>query len=112
MPDLGEEWRPSTAKLIVVPDEDTRRMRIHVDPLHPDAWRAAPYYARLKHWSEIAVRNRMLVVVHIGRRAIVVLPGEEIDLGIMSNEDAIQVAEEAGPHGTAYRVAKVLLQQG
>jgi hypothetical protein len=80
-PKLGEEWRPSISRIVLVAQQGTNRLVAHVDPGRPDAWRRAPYHARLREWARAAAQTRGEVIVHIGRRAMAILPDHEIDLG-------------------------------
>jgi hypothetical protein len=107
MKDLTEEWRPSVSKLIPVVDAECRQMRIHVDPDHPDAWKAQPYYERLKQWARISVSQRMLVVVRIGELAVVVLPDKDVELGVLGDDEVIMVEQTKGPSGNSIHVTKV-----
>ncbi len=107
MKDLTEEWRPSVSKLIPVVDAECRQMRIHVDPEHPDAWKAKPYYERLKQWARISVSQRMLVVVRIGELAVVVLPDKDVELGVLEDDEVIMVEQTTGPSGNSIQVTKV-----
>jgi hypothetical protein len=107
MKDLAEAWRPAISKLIVVPDEEARQMRVHVDPEHPDAWRVSPYYERLKEWARVSVSERMLVVVRIGAEAIVVLPDREVELGILEDDEIVKVEETKGSAGVSLQVTKI-----
>jgi hypothetical protein len=43
---LGEEWKPSVAKMIVTGGGTNYRTQVQVDPGTPDAWRREPYYSQ------------------------------------------------------------------
>lgn len=98
MKDLGEEWRPSQSKLILLFDGEDNRVRVHVDADHPDAWRREPYYSKLKQWAVIAIPHRTQIIVRVGDHAFAILPERDIDLGIMGEDDVI-VTEETESAG-------------
>jgi hypothetical protein len=79
--DLGEEWRPDRAKLLLA-REAGGRIVVHCDAAAPGAWRRAPYYARIKAWAtKRADGSRQEVVVLTGNRITFLAPEGEFDLG-------------------------------
>jgi hypothetical protein len=92
LPWLGDEWRPTTAKLVVC-SESGNCIAVHVDPSFPANWRKEPYYSQLKKWSAMGVDNGMQVVVYIKDRATVILPNKEVELGLVAHDDIITVVE-------------------
>ena len=46
-------------------------------------------------------------MVVIGKRAIVVLPDREVDLGIMGDDDRIVTVREETPFGTRFNALKL-----
>lgn len=46
--ELGEAWRPSTARFLIRNEPSQGRLCIDVDPGRPDAWKAAAYYPTIK----------------------------------------------------------------
>lgn len=97
--ELGEHWRPNRCKLVVVAELEGTRLAIYVDPGSPSAWRTEPYYSEMKQWAAAAVPSMGQVVVMIGRRAIVILPEEDADLGIIAEDDRIVTSEARSPSG-------------
>jgi hypothetical protein len=93
LPSLGEEWKPSTSRLIISREVSKTRLDIHVDPGRPDAWRRQPYYGVIKQWSQHAVTQREQVVVIVGERTIVILPDHDVDLGVMAADEMIAIVE-------------------
>jgi hypothetical protein len=86
---LGDEWRPTRAKMVVAWEpigEATRHAwcNIGVDPGSPDAWRRDPYRSQIRAWAlnglravnGIAIYTRVLV----GPRVFVVLPDQEVEV--------------------------------
>jgi hypothetical protein len=86
---LSEDWKPSVSKFVLFTELPTKRITIHMDSNRSDTWKKEPYYSQLKKWSRaIAPMNRQ-VVIFIGKRAIVILPDEDADLGIVSTDERI-----------------------
>jgi len=106
--DIGPEWRPEKSKMVLVVEADGRRIALHVDPARPQAWRQEPYYSQLKTWAAHAPEASRQVVVYIKDRAIVLLPGKEVDLGVMARGDQIVVSPSVtaagGKDWRAFRV--------
>lgn len=86
---LGPEWRPDRAKFVMCPTTDGSTLLIQVDPGAPDAWRRAPYHARLRDWSRAASETRRQIVVMNGDRATIVLPDRDVALGVVGEGDRI-----------------------
>ena len=107
LPSIGEAWKPSKSKIILTAENDGNRVLALVDPGRPDAWRKEPFYSQLKAWAEAAAPHAGQVVVRINRRAIVILPGEDVDLGDVGPDEAIVTETSQGPTGPTYRVLKL-----
>jgi len=107
MKDLDEQWRPAVSKLILVFDGEDNRVRVHVDPDYPDAWRAEPYYSKLKQWAVVAAPHRTQIIVRIQDHVIAILPDRDIDLGILEQGDVIVTEETETPDGVRLNILKV-----
>lgn len=105
--DLGEEWAPRVSKIVLAVTTNGLRLAAHVDPQRPDAWRKEPYYSQLKRWAEKALPRRGQVVVRIARRAIVLFPDKEVDLGIVGDEEHIVTSEHNISGRTEYQAHKI-----
>jgi Fe-S-cluster containining protein len=108
-PSLSEDWKPSHSRLMVTADAIENRITVHVDPARPDAWRRHPYYGTMKDWSRHAAGNQGQVVVTIGKRAIVIFPDRDVDLGVMGADELIVTGQRrsaAGVYLEAYVVAR------
>src|SRR5579864_223479 len=68
-PQLGPEWRPMTAKMLIL-QETPRQIAVYVDTGSPTAWRREPYYGQLKTWARAGVERGTQVVAYIKNRAI------------------------------------------
>jgi hypothetical protein len=106
-PDLGEEWRPSASKIVLVAELDGRRLAAHIDKSRPAAWRSEPFYSKLKEWASVAAEDQRQVVVCVGARAIVILPDRDIDLGIIGPDELIVTQERRTPEGTLLEAFKM-----
>ena len=92
-PMLGERWFPARSKMVVAAEDDGERIVIHVDPARPNAWREQPYYGDIKKWAALAAPDLRQVVVSVGKRSIVVLPEEDVDLGTVAEDERIVIGE-------------------
>ena len=104
---LTEAWRPSKCKIVLTVELGGKRMVAHVDPSRANAWKAEPYYGQLKRWARLAVPKRDQVVVCIGRRAIVILPDKDVDLGVIGDDEEIVTREIETPTGFELRPMKI-----
>jgi hypothetical protein len=102
-PRLGEEWRPSKSKIVLVAELGGRRIAAHVDPQRPDAWRQEPYYSQLKAW---AASGDIQITAQVGRRVTVLLADDDIDLGFVAEDERIVTRRVATPAGIRSEVAK------
>ncbi len=69
-PRLGEEWRPSKSRLMILGKDDGHTVLVMVDPDRPDAWKKEPYLASFHNWSQ-----RLNVVINVGARQYIVKDG-------------------------------------
>lgn len=98
---LGEEWRPADCMMVINYEDDKKRTNILVDPEHPQAWRAAPFYQQIKTWAGEVLRNRGHLVVWEGEIAIVVLPDRDVNLGEVSDRNIVVMGRDT-PNGPEY----------
>lgn len=104
-PNLGDEWRPRDAKMMVSFDAVSNRVVVHVDPSRSDAWKKQPHYRQIKNMAMQALRNQGHLLVWQGREAIVVLPDRDVSLGNNADDIVVVVTEKRGPMGVTYDVA-------
>ena len=107
---LGPEWKPERAKFALVKTEGGRRLTALTDPGFPAAWRRSPYYENLKRWAVDAARRApevYLVDVLIGQRSIVILPDRDVDVGVLGNDEALQLRYSTLTTGRTIEVCKV-----
>jgi len=92
--EFGPEWRPTTSKMVIAAEGDGNRITLYVDPSFPTNWRKEPYYSHLANLAVQLAQQKMQLLVLINNRAIVLLPGKEVDLGQCDREDQILVYED------------------
>jgi hypothetical protein len=106
-PELGEEWKPSRSKIVLVTEKDGNRIIAKVDPQQPDAWKRRPYYQQLKEWAARSVPFRGQVIAAIGQRMYMIFPDRDVDLGIVDPDDLIVVDQVRTPAGVRWEAAKI-----
>jgi hypothetical protein len=104
---LGDEWRPTKAKMVLSAEADGNRIAAHVDPAFPNAWREEPYYGALKQLARDAVDTEGQVVVYLKKRVIVVLPDQDIELGELAPGDRIIVGAKETSNGRVFEASKI-----
>jgi hypothetical protein len=70
-PALGEHWKPSKCKMVVVFEDYTNTLVIHVDPDRPHTWREEPFRSDLRQWIKAAGHTQRQVIVWQGNSKIV-----------------------------------------
>jgi hypothetical protein len=95
---LSDEWHPVRARFLITREGD--ELTLYVDRAAPEAWTKPPYYGLIKHWARDP--QSRLVLVRIGKRTIVVLPGIDVDLGATEPGDRIEWFARRGPQGLEY----------
>ena len=107
---LGEEWKPSISKIMLMPeqaDDGTERIVAHVHPQRSDVWKKEPFYSALKQMAVDVVPFRGQVVVYIRDRVIVILPNKDVDLGIVDDDHRIVTVETQSPWGIELDARKI-----
>lgn len=106
-PGLGPEWKPDKSKMVLNLELDGQRLAAHVDASTPGAWRRSPYYEVLKRWSAEAVANHRQVSVWIGQHCIVILPDQDIDLGLVAPDEVVVSTTAMTPQGPVHGATKM-----
>ena len=107
MPEVDERWKPSVCKFVISAQDNGMKLKVAVDPSRPDAWRKEPFYSYFKNWiRHSAVAGGELVVL-IGKRAIVVLPDRDVDLGICGEDECVVIARSYTPLGLHFDALKL-----
>lgn len=97
-PEMPHRFRPDQTKVVLDQDHGGRRLLARCDPANPLAWKRQPIYGALKgyaadHWGP----GGRIVMAVAGRRAWLLTPKEDIDLGEIDPSARVEVAE--GPDG-------------
>jgi hypothetical protein len=94
-PDLGPEWKPDEAHLIVriLNAGQIPCLVINVDDSYPAAWRRPDIYRQLK---QFAGSGRGFVHVQIGRHHIVFIGEREIDMGLLAVDEEAKISLRGG----------------
>lgn len=101
---LAEHWFPARSKMVVCINQAVGRIEIHVDAGRTAAWRSEPYYGEIKQWARAAAAERGQILVCLPDRTIVVLPDEDVDLGLLTADDRIVLTEVMTASGPSQRV--------
>ena len=100
---FGPHWKPSRSKLVVTTSQDG--LEIRCDPGFPDAWRRQPYHGEIRNLAASGEAHDISVLVMAEKRMILVLPGREFDLGVVSVDERI-VREYEGDRVVGATVVK------
>ena len=114
-PGLGPEWKPEVAKFAIFVRNGGTRITAHVDAGHPGAWRREPYYKTFKAWAAKAIAQRPqmhMVDVMIGERTTVILPGRDVEVGIIAADEAVQPRPSYDRNGRNRRCARHQARDG
>jgi hypothetical protein len=71
---MGEHWKPSRCKMVVVLEEHVNELVIHTDPARPQAWRREPFHADIRRWARVGAGRGLRVVVWEDDRKIIISP--------------------------------------
>jgi hypothetical protein len=80
---------------MVIELEDGGRLLIRVDESTPNVWRTKPFYDDIKSWAWMALQNEQQIATLIGRKMIMIFPSQDIDCGIVHEDEAIVTAERS-----------------
>jgi hypothetical protein len=108
--DFGDEWHPQRSKMVLFASGFVNRLGIHVDPGFPSAWRQEPYFSQLKQLARDGIEHQRQVVVYLKDRAIVILPHDEVDLGVLAPDDHIMVSQ-SGRYARKVPLSEIPLEQ-
>jgi hypothetical protein len=77
----------------------------YVDPGFPAAWRKEPYYSALKGLATEGIEHdkQVPVYVDIRGRTFVLLPNDDVDLGVLAPDDRIVIRRRAGQGWEAFK---------
>jgi Fe-S-cluster containining protein len=109
-PNLGPEWKPEACRFVLSVDPVHKALRVTVDPGMPLAWKQAPYYSRLKQFSESFFRQDQKILLDLRGKITVILPDREVPLGEVAPGEEIVVWREGSAYGARVRRGPELAQ--
>lgn len=104
---VGDEWKPSDCKIVLLTELEGRRICARVDGGQPDAWRREPYHSTLRKWAAEVAPHGVQVIVSVEDRVFVILPERDVDLGVVADDDHIVTAVRHTPDGPRYNALKL-----
>jgi Fe-S-cluster containining protein len=107
MGNLGDDWRPTKAKMVLSPGADGKLITVHVDPAFPNAWKEDPYHGMLRKLARDAADAKGQVVVYLKKRAIVILPDKDVELGELAPGDHITVDVRETSSGRVFEAHRI-----
>jgi hypothetical protein len=94
-PEMPHRFRPDQTKVMLDQDHDSRRLIARCDPANPLAWRRNPMHDALTAYAREHWGTGRIVMAVAGRRAWLITPKEEIELGEIDPEARLEVIEQA-----------------
>jgi hypothetical protein len=90
---FSDDWQPIHSKIVIchVTEGDTSKLVFHVETGSPLSWRKEPYYSQLKKLARNGLEHNGIVLINIGKRVFVILPNEDVDLGICDVDERISI---------------------
>lgn len=103
-PAMSMQWKPDQAKMVLTLHPETNNIQVVVDPGQPSAWTRQPYHGQLRGLSKTNMAKGHLVVVLVNELATLILPDQDVQLGVLRSDQMISVTQETGPNGDNYEV--------
>jgi hypothetical protein len=104
MPSMSMQWKPDQSKMVLTLHPETNNIHVVVDPGLPSAWTRAPYHDQLRGLSKTNMAQGHLVVVLVNEVATLILPDQDVPLGVLKPDQVVSVKQETGPGGGVYDV--------
>jgi hypothetical protein len=104
MPSMSMQWKPDQSKMVLTLHPETNNIHVVVDPGLPSAWTRAPYHDQLRGLSKTNMARGHLVVVLVNEVATLILPDQDVPLGVLKPDQVVSVTQETGPGGGVYDV--------
>lgn len=104
MPSMSMQWKPDQSKMVLTLHPETNNIHVVVDPGLPSAWTRAPYHDQLRGLSKTNMAQGHLVVVLVNEVATLILPDQDVPLGVLKPDQVVSVTQETGPGGGVYDV--------
>jgi hypothetical protein len=89
--------------------EDGTNAHVYVDPDHPDAWRAEPFYSDLKASARDGIKLGCRLTVHVGKAQTIVFPDRDVEFGIVEADEEVIVVfpDQSEPRSPAAYKRKI-----
>ncbi len=84
----GPDWKPSACHMVI--EKKQRSTVIHVDPDFAGIWKGEPYFSQVRAMAIAGLARGAMTLVIDRLRTIVILPDEEIDLGLLGPNARIE----------------------
>jgi len=104
MPALPMHWKPDLSKMVLTLHPQTNNIQVVVDPGLPSAWTRQPYHGQLRLLSKSNMAKGHLVIVFVGELATLILPDQDVPLGVLTLDQVVSVSLETGASGSVYEV--------
>ncbi|WP_245332086.1 hypothetical protein [Bradyrhizobium sp. NAS80.1] len=101
---MSMQWKPDQAKMVLTLHPETNNIQVVVDPGLPSAWTRQPYHSQLRLLSKNNMVKGHLVMVFVNELATLILPDQDVQLGVLTREQVVSVTQEVGPNGGIYEV--------
>jgi hypothetical protein len=100
-PGLSEEWKPLTAHMMMMAQQQERRIYVLVDDGFQGIWRSEPYFSIIKATAVRVLPRGFCVVVLEGDEFVCVLPHKEVRL---SARQKFAIRKRMGADGEEYDI--------
>lgn len=104
MPALPMHWKPDLAKMVLTVHPQTNNIQVVVDPGLPSAWTRQPYHGQLRLLSKSNMAKGHLVIVFVSELATLILPDQDVPLGVLTLDQVVSMSLETGASGSVYEV--------
>jgi hypothetical protein len=101
---MSMQWKPDQSKMVLTVHPETNNIHVIVDPGLPSAWSRQPYHDQLRLLSKNNMAKGHLVVVFVNELATLILPDQDVQLGVLTRGQAVSVTQETGHNGAVYEV--------
>jgi hypothetical protein len=107
-PNIDSMWKPEISGFLLTISLRYSAMLVMVDPARPLAWKAQPYYGRMKEWSARAFKEDKRIVAMVLGEATVLLPDRDVPIGVLAPDDEIVLSRQ----GESYFAERRRKRQG
>jgi hypothetical protein len=102
-PNIDSMWKPEICGFVLTIQLRYQAMLVMVDPDRPLAWKAQPYYGRMKEWSARAFKENKRIVAVCLNEATVLLPDRDVPIGALGLDDEIVLSHGAEGYNAVRR---------